>query len=127
MRSKKVIYTQNAPQAIGPYSQAIAVGNVVYLSGQIPLDPQNMQLVSHDFREQTVQVFKNMQAVCEAAGGSLNAIVKLTIFLMDLKNFPIVNEVMKEFFTEPYPARSTFQVSGLPKEAQIEIESILVV
>lgn len=123
--TKEKINTKKAPGAIGPYSQAIKAGNYVYLSGQIPLIPETMQLVSADFREQTVQVFKNMQAVCEAAGGSLNQIVKLTIFLIDLKNFQIVNEEMKNLFQEPYPARSTFQVSGLPKDAQIEVEAIM--
>lgn len=123
----KKIQTQKAPEAIGVYSQAIQAGNFVFLSGQIPLDPLTMQLVSNDFREQTIQVFKNMQAVCEAAGGSLDHIVKLTIFLLDLAHFQIVNEEMKKVFKEPFPARSTFQVSGLPKEAQVEIESIMVV
>lgn len=124
----KNIHTREAPAAIGPYSQAILceAGKIVFLSGQIPLDPSNMQLVSKDFRAQTVQVFQNMQAVCHAAGGDLDKIVKLTIFLMDLGQFQIMNEVMTQFFKEPYPARSTFQVSGLPKESQIEIEAIMV-
>jgi reactive intermediate/imine deaminase len=124
---KQVIHTDKAPQAIGPYSQAISVGGTVYLSGQIPLDPQSMTLVSDDIAEQTTQVFTNLKAVCEAAGGNLDAIVKLTIYLIDLAHFPIVNDVMTRFFTEPFPARATIQVSALPKAAQVEIDAVMVV
>ncbi len=124
--NKHKIHSQHAPNAIGPYSQAIKSGNTVYFSGQIPLDPKTMTLVSDDIAAQTTQVFTNLKAVCEAAGDSLNAIVKLTIYLTDLAHFPIVNEMMTTFFEEPYPARTTIQVSALPKAAQIEIDAILV-
>lgn len=123
---KQLIQTSNAPQAIGVYSQAIRYGNTVYISGQIPLDPKTMALVSDEIEKQAVQVFKNLQAVSEAAGGNLDAIVKLTIFLTDLNSFSVVNEVMSQFFNGPYPARSTIQVSALPKAAQIEVEAVLV-
>ncbi|MBV9576084.1 MAG: RidA family protein [Gammaproteobacteria bacterium] len=123
---KQAIQTLNAPAAIGVYSQAIQQGNTVYFSGQIPLDPNTMTLVSDDFAKQALQVFANLKAVSEAAGGSLETIVKLTIFLTDLASFPIMNEVMMQFFKKPYPARSTIQVSALPKAAQIEVEAIMV-
>jgi len=123
---KKQISSNQAPQAIGPYSQAIQVHHTVYLSGQIPLDPQSMVLVSSDFAVQAKQVFTNLAAVSEAAGGSLNDIVKLTIYLIDLQQFSIVNEIMTQFFQAPYPARATIQVSALPKEAQIEIDAVMV-
>lgn len=125
MKSK--IHSDHAPKAIGPYSQAIQSGNTVYLSGQIPLDPITMTLVEGGIKEQTHQVFANMQEVCKAAGGDFNKIVKLTIYLMDLNVFADVNSIMQEYFTEPYPARTTIQVSDLPKGAAIEIEAILVV
>lgn len=124
---KQKIHTDEAPKAIGPYSQGIKVGNTVYFSGQIPLDPKTMAICSEDMHEQTTQVFTNMMAVAKAAGGELSAIVKLTIYLVDLGHFGIVNEVMQNFFTEPYPARTTIQVSALPKNAQIEIEAVMVV
>jgi reactive intermediate/imine deaminase len=124
---KHKIHTEQAPQAIGPYSQAIQVGNTIYFSGQIPLDLTTMALVSDDFADQVTQVFNNLQAVSKAAGGSLDAIVKLTIYLTDLTRFSIVNEVMMRFFKEPYPARTTIQVSALPKAAQIEIEAIMAI
>ena len=124
---KQKIQTQHAPQAIGTYSQAIKSGNTVYLSGQIPLDPATMQLVSSDFAAQTMQVFTNLQEVCKAGGGNMDAIVKLTIYLTDLAHFPMVNEIMAKFFKEPYPARATIQVSGLPKAAQVEIDAVMVV
>lgn len=123
---KNKIHTDAAPKAIGPYSQAISVGNTVYLSGQIPLDPTNMTVVEGSFAEQTTQVFKNLVAVCQACDASTDQIVKLTIYLTDLKNFSTVNEVMMTFFTEPYPARTTIQVSGLPKDVAIEIDAIIV-
>lgn len=123
--TKKEIHTDNAPQAIGPYSQAIQVENTVYFSGQIPLNPVTMALVSEDIKAQTVQVLTNLDEVSKAAGGSLDQIVKLTIYLTDLKHFPIVNEVMAQYFKKPYPARTTIQVSALPKAAQIEVEAIM--
>ena len=104
--SKTIIHTEHAPAAIGAYSQAVRAGNTVYLSGQIPLDPTTMQCVEGGFAEQAHQVFKNLQAVCEAAGGSLNDIVKLNAFLTDLSNFAVFNEVMAQYFTQPYPARA---------------------
>jgi reactive intermediate/imine deaminase len=123
---KKKIHTQTAPQAIGPYSQAIQAGNTVYFSGQIPLDPKTMAIVEGDFAAQAQQVFMNMQEVCMAAGGTSDEIVKLTIYLTDLNHFSVVNEVMMRFFHEPYPARTTIQVSALPKAAQLEIEAVMV-
>lgn len=123
---KNIVHTPNAPQAIGTYSQAVKVDNVVYLSGQIPLDPQTMQLVTTDLEAQIHQVFKNMVAVTQAAGGTLANIVKLTIFMTDLTNFPMVNTIMAQYFQEPYPARSTVGIAALPKGAQIEIEGIMV-
>jgi reactive intermediate/imine deaminase len=122
---KEQIQTLDAPDAIGPYSQAIKIGNAVYLSGQIPLNPVSMTLVAGDIANQAEQVFENLQAVCKAAGGNLSAIVKLTIYLVDLAHFAIVNDVMMRFFVAPYPARSTIQVSALPKAAQIEVDAIM--
>lgn len=116
----------NAPKPSGTYSSAIQVGSTVYLAGQIPLISDSGNLVEGDFSQQVRQVFHNMQAVCEAAGGGLNQIVKLTIYLSDLANFPIVNQIMLEFFGEPYPARTTIEVSKLPKGAAIEVDGILV-
>lgn len=125
---KQKIHTEHAPQAIGTYSQAIKVGNTVYLSGQIAVDSKNnSELISDDFRLQATQVFNNLQAVAKAAGGSLDAIVKLTIYLIDFKEFPIVNEVMTDFFKDPYPARATIAVSALPKAAKIEVEAVMVI
>lgn len=123
---KTVIQTDKAPTAIGTYSQAIKVGDTVYLSGQIPLNPASMQLIGHTFEAQTIQVFENLKAVAEAAGGSLQDIVKLTIYLTDLDNFAKVNEVMARYFTEPYPARAAIGISSLPKNALVEMEAILV-
>lgn len=123
---KKSITTALAPKAIGPYSQAIRAGNTVYFSGQIPLDPQTMALISDDVREQVNQVFKNIQQVATAAEGSLGDIVKLTIYLTDLAHFTILNEVMLTYFNEPYPARTTIEVSALPKGALVEIEAVMV-
>lgn len=124
---KERIYTTSAPQAIGPYSQAIKINNHVYFSGQIPLNPEGMALISDDFKEQAIQVFKNLEQVAEASGGQLDAIVKLTIYLTDLAAFSILNEVMMAFFNQPYPARTTIQVSALPKGAQIEVDAVMVV
>ncbi|WP_417690316.1 RidA family protein [Pseudidiomarina sp.] len=123
--SKVIISTDKAPAAIGTYSQAVKIGTTVYLSGQIPLVPETMEFVSEDFRAQAVQVFKNLSAVCEAAGGELQDMVKVQIYLIDLGQFAIVNEVMAEFFRTPYPARAAIGVKALPKGAQIEIDGVM--
>lgn len=127
MSNKAVINTSKAPAAIGPYSQAIKAGNTVYLSGQIPLDPATMTIVSEDFEAQARQVFTNLQAVCEEAAGSLSDIVKLNLYLVDLDNFAIVNQVMEEFFTAPFPARAAVGVKALPKGSQVEAEAVMVI
>ena len=121
----KPVTSSSAPKAIGPYSQAIAVDKLVFLSGQIALDPQTGNLIEGSIREQAVQVFENLCAVAQAAGGTIQDAVKLTVYLTDLGNFPIANEVMSGYFTEPYPARATVQVSALPRNAVIEIDAIL--
>ncbi len=123
---KEVINTDKAPAAIGTYSQAVKAGDTVYLSGQIPLNPATMQLVEGGFEAQTVQVFENLKAVTEAAGGSLNDIVKLNIYLTDLANFAKVNEVMGRYFAEPYPARAAIGINALPKDSLVEMDAILV-
>ncbi|MDN7124933.1 RidA family protein [Pseudidiomarina terrestris] len=123
--SKVIISTENAPAAIGTYSQAVKIGTTVYLSGQIPLVPETMEFVSEDFRAQAKQVFKNLAAVCEAAGGELQDMIKVQIYLIDLGQFAIVNEVMAEFFRTPYPARAAIGVKALPKGAQIEIDGVM--
>lgn len=123
--TRVVISTENAPAAIGTYNQAIKVGTTVYLSGQIPLIPETMEVISDDFTDQAEQVFKNLAAVCEAAGGSLANSVKLNIFLTDLGQFATVNEIMAKYVPEPYPARAAVQVSALPKGVQIEIDGVL--
>lgn len=127
MTNRAVIQTDKAPAAIGTYSQAVKVNNTVYLSGQIPLDPVTMELVSENFEEQAQQVFKNLRAVCEAADGSLADIVKLNLYLTDLNHFPTVNKVMGEFFAEPYPARAAVGVKELPKGALFEAEAVMVI
>ncbi|MDI5889931.1 RidA family protein [Halomonas rhizosphaerae] len=127
MSNKAVINTDQAPAAIGPYSQAIKAGNTVYLSGQIPLDPATMALVSDDFEAQARQVFTNLKAVCEEAAGTLQDVVKLNLYLVDLEHFAVVNEVMEEFFDKPYPARAAIGVKALPKGAQFEAEGIMVI
>lgn len=124
--SKSVIQTNNAPAAIGTYSQAVKAGNTVYLSGQIPLVPSTMEMVSQDFEAQAVQVFENLSAVVAAAGGTNSHLVKVNIFLIDLGQFAKVNEVMARYFDEPYPARAAVQVSALPKDSQIEIDAVMV-
>ncbi|NBO97060.1 MAG: RidA family protein [Betaproteobacteria bacterium] len=124
--SRQTIQTTAAPAAIGPYSQAIAVDRMVFLSGQIPLDPQTGQLITGGIEAQVRQAFGNLQAVCEAAGGELADCVKLTLFLTDLNDFAVVNQTMQTFFQAPYPARSTVQVSALPKGASFEVEAIMV-
>lgn len=127
--SKLVIHTDQAPAAVGPYSQAIAApqGRTIYLSGQIGLEPGTGELVSENFEGQVRQAFANMQAVIEAAGGSLNSIVKLTLFLTDLSKFASANAIMADIIPEPYPARSTIGIASLPKNAQFEVEAIIVV
>ncbi|TQV82561.1 RidA family protein [Exilibacterium tricleocarpae] len=127
MTNKAIISTDKAPAAIGTYSQAVKVNNTVYLSGQIPLDPDTMTLVDGDCASQAHQMFKNLRAVCEAANGSLAHVVKLNIFLTDLGNFTTVNEVMAQYFEEPYPARAAVGVKELPKGAQIEADAIMVI
>ncbi len=124
--SRQIIHTDAAPAAIGPYSQAVRVDKTVYLSGQTPLDPATMELVPGDIEAQARQVFKNLAAVCEAAGGSFAKVVRVGIYMVDLSNFATVNAVMKDYFSEPYPARSTIQVSALPKNAQVEIDLVMV-
>ncbi|MDH3860297.1 MAG: RidA family protein [Gammaproteobacteria bacterium] len=125
--SKKTIHTDRAPAAVGTYSQAVRVGNFVFLSGQIPLVPGTMKVVDGDFAARARQVFDNLKAVAEEAGGSLNDAVKLTIFLTDLGNFAAVNEVMAEYCDEPYPARAAVQVSALPKGVDVEADAILAI
>ncbi len=123
--SKEIISTKNAPQAIGPYSQAVKTGNLMFISGQIPLNPETGDLVSGSIEDEANQVLNNIKSICEAAGNSLEDIVKITIFLTDLDNFATVNEVMKAYFSEPYPARATIEVSGLPLGVNVEIEAIV--
>jgi reactive intermediate/imine deaminase len=123
--SKEIIHSDHAPAAVGTYSQAVKVGNFVFLSGQIPFVPETMEVVDGDFAARARQVFDNLKAVAEAAGGSLNDAVKLTIFLTDLDNFATVNEVMAEYCDEPYPARAAVQVAALPKGVDIEADAIL--
>ncbi len=126
MTEKTIIATDNAPAAIGPYSQAVRVGDTVYFSGQIPLNPKTMKVESTDFAEQAEQVFKNLQAVAQAAGGDCSNFVKLNIYLTDLSNFALVNEVMKRYFSEPFPARAAVGVAALPLGVQVEVEGVMV-
>lgn len=123
--TKTIIATDRAPQAIGTYSQAVKVGTSVYMSGQIPLDPATMELVSGGIEDQIKRVFDNLSAVAEAAGGSFENVVKLNIFLTDLSCFPTVNEIMSTYFNEPYPARAAIGVASLPKGAQVEMDAVL--
>jgi reactive intermediate/imine deaminase len=124
--AREIIHTDKAPKAIGTYSQAVKVGNTVYLSGQIPLVPETMEMVQGDMRAQIVRVFDNLKAVCEAAGGSLADIAKLNIFLTDLSHFPLVNEVMASYFSQPYPARAAIGVATLPRNSGVEMDGIMV-
>ena len=124
--AKEIISTEKAPQAIGTYSQAVKVGSTVYLSGQIPLIPETMEMVEGDIKQQIHRVFQNLQAVANAAGGDLADVVKLNIFLTDLSDFPQVNEVMAEYFQQPYPARAAIGVAALPKDAGVEMDAVLV-
>jgi reactive intermediate/imine deaminase len=123
---KQIIQTEKAPQAIGAYSQAVRAGRTVYLSGQIPLVPETMTVVEGDISAQIAQVFDNLQAVAEAAGGDFSDIVKLNVFLTDLVHFPIVNEIMVRYFQQPYPARAVLGVAALPKAVDVEIDAIMV-
>jgi len=125
--AREIIHTDKAPKAIGTYSQAVKVGNTVYLSGQIPLIPETMEMVQGDMRAQITRVFDNLKAVCEASGGSLADIAKLNIFLTDLSHFPLVNEVMASYFSQPYPARAAIGVATLPRGAGVEMDGILVI
>lgn len=125
MTDKTAIFTENAPAAIGPYSQAVRKGNNVYLSGQIPIDPKTGTMAAIGFEEAAVQVFENLSAVAEAAGGTTADFVKLNIYVTDLTHFPVVNEVMKRYFQEPYPARATVQVAALPMGAALEIDGVM--
>lgn len=126
MTNRSIIQTDAAPEAIGTYSQAVKAGDTVYLSGQIPLVPETMELVTDGIEAQIKQVFENLKAVCEASGGSLQHIVKLNIFLTDLGNFATVNEIMATYFPQPYPARAAIGVAALPKGAEVEMDGILV-
>ncbi|MGY8865346.1 MAG: RidA family protein [Methylophagaceae bacterium] len=123
--AREIIHTAKAPQAIGTYSQAIKVGNVVYLSGQIPLVPETMEISDGDFAVQVRLVFDNLSAVAEAAGGNLQDIVKLNIFLTDLSHFATVNEIMAEYFEQPYPARAAIGVASLPKAVPVEMDGVM--
>lgn len=124
--SRSIISTDQAPQAIGTYSQAVKTGNTVYLSGQIPLVPETMELVEGDMQTQITRVFDNLSAVAGASGGTLADVAKLNIYLTDLAHFPLVNEIMAEYFQEPYPARAAVGVAALPKGAQVEMDAVLV-
>ncbi len=125
--TKTIIETNKAPQAIGTYSQAVKINDTVYLSGQIPLVPETMEIAEGDISDHIRQVFDNLKAVAEAAGGNLFDIVKLNVFLIDLSHFPIVNEIMSEYFTQPYPARAAVGVAALPKGVGIEMDAIMVI
>lgn len=124
--SREIIHTDNAPSAIGTYSQAVKTGDTVYLSGQIGLDPDTMEMMQGDISVRIHQVFKNLRAVCEAAGGSLDDMAKLTIFLTDLGHFATVNEIMAQYFNEPYPARAAVGVAQLPKGTDVEMDGVMV-
>ena len=123
--SKTIIHTDKAPQAIGTYSQAVNHQGLVFISGQIPLDPETMEMVTGGIEPQIHRVFKNLSAICSAAGGSLDDIVKLTVFLTDMVNFPQVNAIMEQSFTAPYPARAAIGVAALPKDSEVEMDAIL--
>ncbi len=122
---REIIDTREAPDAIGTYSQAVKVGQTVYLSGQIPLDPATMTLVAGDMEAQIVRVFENLRAVARAAGGDLQDVVKLNVYLTDLAHFPLVNEIMARYFQAPYPARAAVQVAALPKGAAVEMDAVM--
>ena len=123
----EIIFTEDAPRAIGTYSQAVKVGNIIYLSGQIPLVPKTMELIEGDKKNQIKRVFMNLAAVAKASGGSLSNITKLNIYLTDLSDFPLINEIMPEYFSEPYPARAVVGVANLPKGATIEMDAVMMI
>ena len=123
----EIIFTEDAPRAIGTYSQAVKVGNIIYLSGQIPLVPKTMELIEGDKKNQIKRVFMNLAAVAKASGGSLSNITKLNIYLTDLSDFPLINEIMPEYFSEPYPARAVVGVASLPKGATIEMDAVMMI
>lgn len=123
---KQMIMTPHAPAAIGTYSQAIKLGSLVYLSGQIPLVPATMEIVQGDFKARVRRVFENVKAIAETAGGNMSQIVKLTIYLTSMSNFSIINEVMQEYFVEPYPARAVVAVTALPKDVDVEVDAIMI-
>lgn len=125
--SKTIIHTDQAPQAIGTYSQAVNHNGLVFVSGQIPLEPGSMEMVSGGVEAQITQVFDNLSAICDAAGGSLNDILKLTVFLTDMGNFPQVNAIMEQYFEAPFPARAAVGVAALPKGAEVEMDAVLAV
>ena len=125
--SKEIIHTDDAPLAIGTYSQAVNHNGLVFVSGQIPLDPVNMEMVGGDIEDQITRVFENLSAICKAAGGSLNDILKLTVYLTDMGNFPQVNEIMGQYFDQPFPARAAVGVAALPKGAAVEMDAILAI
>lgn len=122
---RKIIKTNAAPEPIGSYSQAVVSGNTVYISGQVPLDPESMKLLAKDFRQEVIQVFENIAGIADAAGGSMSDISKITVYLLDFDNFSVVNEVMADFFDVPYPARAVLGVASLPAGAAVEIDAIL--
>jgi reactive intermediate/imine deaminase len=123
--TREIIRTDRAPQAIGTYSQAVKTGSTVYLSGQIPLVPETMEMVEGDIEDQIRRVFDNLSAVAQAAGGELSDVAKLNVFLTDLSHFPIVNQVMADYFSEPYPARAAIGVAALPKDAEVEMDAVM--
>ena len=123
----EIIFTEDAPRAIGTYSQAVKVGNIIYLSGQIPLVPKTMELIEGDKKNQIKRVFMNLAAVAKASGGSLSDITKLNIYLTDLSDFPLINEIMPEYFSEPYPALAVVGVASLPKGATIEMDAVMMI
>ncbi len=123
--NRSMISTEEAPAAIGPYSQAVRYGNLVFLSGQIPLDPRTMDLVTGGFENQVRQVFENLRAVCTAAGADFDQLLKLNIILTDMEQFPVVNRIMESYFTAPYPARAAIGVASLPRGAEVEMEAVL--
>jgi len=125
--AKEVIHTDKAPAAIGAYSQAVKIGNTIYVSGQIPLDPSSMQIVEGGILAQTHQVFRNLQAICQQAGGTLNDIVKLNVYLTDMANFAEFNEIMGQYFAQPFPARAAVGVASLPRSALVEAEGVMVI
>ena len=125
--AREIIHTDKAPQAIGTYSQAVKIDNTVYLSGQIPLVPETMELIEGDIATQIRRVFDNLQAVAQAAGGDLKDVAKLNVFLTDLSNFPVVNEVMADYFSAPYPARAAIGVAALPKASKVEMDAVMII